>query len=1012
MFQENEFTRVDGRYLIFKRWKNLLHHSIAKVEVYTCKMNLPNCTRYGNIYTQRPAFIEKALQTQQPANSDQYRCVGLVVSFDVQHSVWITLPCDMKFSATFYCEDITKSRLLSQNVSFPNVSTSFHLRWRDGHVILNKPSIYCPFPWLPGQKECFILQPAKRPQQISSTWLSHKCDLLNASVFIYPNIIWEGYTDILTAEDRLIMAAAVETKRLGFNKVLIMKSENPGYCVFYHADPTVYESYQCMAKDTGGLPALLHIFCVMDSFPGEMLTYNMISIYTCNRTDVIISGSFLCDGIMQCEYGDDEINCTSHNVLATDCSPFSLQMHKDTECFKCPEFYIACGNGDCVPQDALCNRFSDCEDGWDEQICVVTHSQLSFDIKPNPNPILKQCADNSFYDAEYQCIFEHDDKNMLHCSDGSHLHKCETIECASAFKCQLTYCIPLRQMCDGMIDCPTGEDEVHCDFLQCTGLFQCRQSAACLPPWDICDGIVHCKDFLDDEIYCTPCPYGMRCHSNAAVCTNNTDSGMHIIKSQSWIKVLHCHHKASLQALSVVEWHTLTYLDVQHSEISHLDFDLLFPDMNALSYLNAAFNRIVSIRAKSIRLVKILNLSHNMIAILTEFGLSLFPDLVTLILHHNDISVIQRWAFSGLDSLSSVDISHNRLTVHEVSDLPQSMFLENVQSDMLALCCLLSHVPHCTPLASLFSSCENLLHLTVHRVLITGQAVFTLLANTAVLIFRHHLNKKEKFQMIHLAVSNLLMSVYLAMMTGADIYYRNWFASIAVSWTYFSLCKMAASANMIASETSLSLLVFIFIFRAYSMHNVWYTISSKFRNIVCIAIWTVWVVYTSTVVGLLTLSDSPVENNICILVYLIDAKRSLLVLVHSVVYVAVNMLKVTFLIISYGFIACRVLWRNHGSQTVLEIRVKRNRKLATKLFIMFFFNICCWIPIISSVILSLIGVELPDDVAVWMAIIVVPINASFCPIMYCLLPMLVNPIRKKRTHHSNNIKLHPVKRAV
>ena len=133
-----------------------------------------------------------------------------------------------------------------------------------------------------------------------------------------------------------------------------------------------------MAKDTGGLPKLLHIFCVMDSFPGETLTYNMISIYICNRTDVIISGSFLCDGVMQCEYGDDEINCTSHNVLATDCSPFSLQMHKDTECFKCPEFYIACGNGDCVPQDALCNRFSDCEDGWDEQICVVTHSQLSF----------------------------------------------------------------------------------------------------------------------------------------------------------------------------------------------------------------------------------------------------------------------------------------------------------------------------------------------------------------------------------------------------------------------------------------------------------------------------------------------------------------------------------------------------------------------------------------------------------------------------------------------------------
>ena len=757
--------------------------------MHSCMVKMPNCTQYSDVNMQRPEFIEKALQTQQPAKSKEYRCVGFVVSFDLVHAVWITLPCDMKFSATFICEDISNNTsIYNQNLSAPNVSTSFHLIKKDDHLVLNKPHVNCPYPWLPAKHACFTLKPAKRPKIMSSWWLTYSCDLLNASTFIFPNALFDrgmvmpGRSD---ASD-LLSSAAYEMKNRGL-KMSFMKAEHLGECVSYFIDVQDYQRFHCVSRDTDKLPELVHVLCT-SSFPGETITYDRIATYTCNSSGVIISASFLCDGIIQCKEGDDEISCVSHNVSSADCSPFSLQMHKNSDCLMCPQFYITCGNGVCVPQDALCNGFDDCDDGWDEQICVFSHSQLSFVIEPKRNRVLGQCKDSSLYDIDYRCILEHDGKNnILHCVDGSHVLDCVTLGCPRAYKCSLSYCIPLRQVCDGMSDCLTGEDEASCGQLQCTGLFQCRQSARCLPPWDICDGTVHCKDFLDDEIYCAPCPHGMRCHGNAAVCIGNTDVGMLSLTSQSWVKVVHCHQKASVQALSAVVWHTLTYLDIQHSEISHLDFDLLFPSMKVLSYLNAAFNKIVLIRSRSVKRINILNLSHNMIAILTTFGLRQFPKLVTLVLHHNDISVIQRRAFFGLKVIVSIDITHNPLVIHQASDLPQeSYFLEHFHGDILAVCCLLSHVPHCTPRSSLFSSCENLLHLTVYRVLITGQAVLTFTANSAVLIFRRHLKKKEQFQIIQLTASNLLMSMYFMMVASVDIYYRDRFAAVAVKWKYLS----------------------------------------------------------------------------------------------------------------------------------------------------------------------------------------------------------------------------------
>ena len=74
--------------------------------------------------------------------------------------------------------------------------------------------------------------------------------------------------------------------------------------------------------------------------------------------------------------------------------------------------------------------------------------------------------------------------------------------CPSHFKCDNSYCVPVRHMCDKQWDCPHGEDEKACYDFHCEGLFLCPIEGQCLSFIDICDGNVNCKETNIDELFC------------------------------------------------------------------------------------------------------------------------------------------------------------------------------------------------------------------------------------------------------------------------------------------------------------------------------------------------------------------------------------------------------------------------------------------------------------------------------------------------------------------------------
>ena len=76
------------------------------------------------------------------------------------------------------------------------------------------------------------------------------------------------------------------------------------------------------------------------------------------------------------------------------------------------------------------------------------------------------------------------------------------------YKCHESYCLPLHLVCDGVIHCVDGDDEIGCDHpcykngvLLQHAMYKCRSSDVCISQTERCDGIYHCPH-LDDEMYC------------------------------------------------------------------------------------------------------------------------------------------------------------------------------------------------------------------------------------------------------------------------------------------------------------------------------------------------------------------------------------------------------------------------------------------------------------------------------------------------------------------------------
>ncbi|XP_050596291.1 serine protease nudel isoform X2 [Bombus affinis] len=146
----------------------------------------------------------------------------------------------------------------------------------------------------------------------------------------------------------------------------------------------------------------------------------------------------VCDGIPDCRGEEDED--TRY------CKEFQENCENSVDSCNCMKTQLRCRNGKCVDKSTFCDGNIDCYDGSDEPtICTCAE-------------YLKLTWPERLCDGVRHCLDKTDESpEMCSCKDFS--FKCETTSGNDT-------CIAQDFICDGVKDCPNGEDEATCRMLK------------------------------------------------------------------------------------------------------------------------------------------------------------------------------------------------------------------------------------------------------------------------------------------------------------------------------------------------------------------------------------------------------------------------------------------------------------------------------------------------------------------------------------------------------------------
>eukprot|EP00088_Acartia_fossae_P028899 TRINITY_DN296_c0_g1_i2.p1 TRINITY_DN296_c0_g1~~TRINITY_DN296_c0_g1_i2.p1 ORF type:complete len:1146 (-),score=231.79 TRINITY_DN296_c0_g1_i2:150-3587(-) len=256
-----------------------------------------------------------------------------------------------------------------------------------------------------------------------------------------------------------------------------------------------------------------------------VILFSCTTVFGCNEEEFMcaishecISKAFKCDGIKNCPFGEDELNCSP-----TDCLDSEFRCKEDGVCidraFYCDGFYdcndgsdeaeeyckfqdtkkihscqeghFMCNDYVCLPDSMRCDGTPECLGGEDELGCDL--DEMTFELEDGrkvqadaacPPPMVR-CKDEQqtcipdwhFCDGSPDCL---DGSDEVGCGNKTAHHQCLASEGKFACALKNSYevdimCIDADQLCNGSPQCPKGDDEENCGLKNCES-FGCEQN--------------------------------------------------------------------------------------------------------------------------------------------------------------------------------------------------------------------------------------------------------------------------------------------------------------------------------------------------------------------------------------------------------------------------------------------------------------------------------------------------------------------------------------------------------
>ncbi|KYM97124.1 Relaxin receptor 1 [Cyphomyrmex costatus] len=587
------------------------------------------------------------------------------------------------------------------------------------------------------------------------------------------------------------------------------------------------------------------------------------------------------------------------------------------------------------------------------------------------------------------------------------------------FQClNSTTCMPQRSWCNGVPDCPHSDDESTENCFDMHGnwdWFMKERNWGNSNNCDTFDAPVKCT-YDACRATCinfTDVPQNLSSNITAIFLTDNllTYLPRNALSRYPEIRLLYLDNNNIVKLEKGVFLHQskLFWLILTNNSIS----EILPGHLTGLDKLETLLldqNKIVMADFSDLEdstTTYLINLNKNM---LTTSALKLprLPELTEMSMEDNSISSIDENAFRNLQQLVELNLAYNRIvtipsnvfqSMNNLSKLligynpvvELSMTLFNPLNNLRSLYFKKFHycmtyapkVQKCRPTSDGVSSMSHLLDKPLLRAAVWTISCLTCLSNSLVLWGRFTAKDENRVLSIiirNLAVSDMLMGIYLFIIAIEDARFRDNYKEEASTWMSSWPCILLGALAMTSSEVSVLILSFmsverfILIAAPLKCHHV---MTSQAAASSMIVIWIVgFIIALAPVIHWRSSTKFYGVNGMCFPLhiddpYLIGWEYS------AFIFLGLNL--IGLMIIGYVYVAMFTsIWRTRRA-TPLSVG---DSEFALRFFLIVLTDAACWAPIIALKILAMMKYPVPPDLHAWIVIFILPVNSAINPLLY------------------------------
>ncbi|XP_022784718.1 G-protein coupled receptor GRL101-like [Stylophora pistillata] len=355
------------------------------------------------------------------------------------------------------------------------------------------------------------------------------------------------------------------------------------------------------------------------------------------------------------------------------------------------------------------------------------------------------------------------------------------------------------------------------------------------------------------------------------------------------------------------------------------------------------------------------------------------PTIRFLYFHYNKMRELPEGFFSNMKELTTATLDTDLMCCH----------LKKDDAD-----CDFTYVDS-------FASCETMFRDRAPRKCIWVIGIMSLIGAVFVITWRmfyRQRNIAQPIMLMHLAVSDGLMGVYLIIIGWKDAIWAGQYYFHDFKWRSSLSCQITGAIAVLSSEVSIMLLSLISADRLKNIVFPFYVggLTNKTTHALCFSIWIIGFIIAFLPTFGIQYFETPKghyfygRSVVCLPLQLSHDKApgweySL------AVFVGLNLAFLTFVIVAY-----LVILVNRCQVQAMSANTQRETALAKRVFFIILTDCICWMPVIVIGLRSIAekSFSTRGDLAVWIAVFVLPLNSAINPILYTLSTTQVRDVLK------------------